>query len=72
MRRFDELHMDVPFAGSLTLRDLLAAEGVKVVRLHVSTRMKKMAIEAIYRRPNTSKPAPGHKVYPPICCANWQ
>ena len=46
------------------LRDLLAAEGIKVGRLRVSTLMKKMAIEAIYRRPNTSKPAPGHKIYP--------
>ena len=64
MRRIDELHMDFPFAGSRMLRDLLAADGVKVCRLHVSTLMKKMAIEAIYRRPNTSKPAPGHKVYP--------
>ncbi len=64
MRRLDELHMDFPFAGSRMLRDLLAADGVKVGRLHVSTLMKKMAIEAICRRPNTSKPAPGHKVYP--------
>lgn len=64
MRRLDELHMDFPFAGSRMLRDLLAAEGVKVGRLHVSTLMKKIAIEAIYRRPNTSKPTPGHKVYP--------
>jgi putative transposase len=64
MRRLDDLHMDFPFAGSRMLRDLLAAEGVKVGRLHVSTLMKKMAIEAIYRRPNTSKPAPGHKIYP--------
>ena len=64
MRRLDQLHMDFPFAGSRMLRDLLAAEGVKVGRLHVSTLMKKMAIEAIYRRPNTSKPAPGHKIYP--------
>lgn len=64
MRRIDELHLDYPFAGSRMLRDLLAADGVKVGRLHVSTLMKKMAIEAIYRRPNTSKPAPGHKVYP--------
>ena len=49
------------------LRDLLAAKGakgVKVGRLHVSMLMKKMAIEAVYRPPNTSKPAPGHKVYP--------
>ena len=64
MRRLDQLHMDFPFAGSRMLRDLLAAEGVKVGRLHVSTLMKKMAIEAIYRRPNTSKPASGHKIYP--------
>ena len=64
MRRIDELHMDFPFAGSRMLRDLLGAEGVKVGRLHVSTLMKKMAIEAIYRRPNTSKPEPGHKIYP--------
>ena len=64
MRRIDALHMDFPFAGSRMLRDLLAAEGIKVGRLQVSTLMTKMAIEAIYRRPNTSKPAPGHKIYP--------
>ena len=33
-------------------------------RRHVATLMKRMGIEAIYRRPNTSKPAPGHKIYP--------
>jgi putative transposase len=54
MRRIDELHMDFPFAGSRMLRDLLAAERIKVGRLHVA---------AIYRRPNTSKPEPGHKIY---------
>jgi putative transposase len=64
MRRIDELHMNYPFAGSRMLRDLLNAEGVRIGRLHVSTLMKKMAIEAIYRRPNTSKSAPGHKIYP--------
>ena len=64
MRRLGELHMDFPFAGSRMLRDLLAADGVNVGHLHVSTLMKKMAIEAIYGRPNTSKPAPGHKIYP--------
>jgi putative transposase len=64
MRRIDELHMAYPFAGSRMLRDLLGGEGIKVGRLHVATLMKKMAIAAIYRRRNTSKPAPGHKVYP--------
>ena len=64
MRRIDELHLDHPFAGSRMLRGLLCAEGHEVGRLHVATLMKKMGIEAIYRRPRTSKPAPGHKVYP--------
>ena len=64
MRRIDELHLDYPFAGSRMLRGLLNAEGHDVGRLHVRTLMRKMGIEAIYRRPNTSKPAPGHKVYP--------
>ena len=64
MRRMDELHLEFPFAGSRMLRDLLRQEGVEIGRQHVATLMKKMAIEAIYRRPNTSKPAPGHKVYP--------
>ncbi len=64
MRRIDELHMDYPFAGSRMLRDLLGREGIKVGRLHVASLMKKMGIEAIYRRPNTSKPEPGHEIYP--------
>ncbi len=64
MRRIDELHLLYPFAGSRMLRDLLRQEGVSVGRLHVATLMKRMGLEAIYRRPNTSKPAPGHKIYP--------
>ena len=64
MRRIDELHLELPFAGSRMLRDLLRQEGIEIGRQHVTTLMKKMAIEAIYRRPNTSKPTPGHKIYP--------
>ena len=64
MRRMDELHLDFPFAGSRMLRDLLNAEGVAIGRRHVATLMKRMGIEAVYRRPNTSKPAPGHEIYP--------
>ncbi|MPR13705.1 IS3 family transposase [Microvirga tunisiensis] len=64
MRRMDELHLEYPFAGSRMLRDLLRAEGFTVGRLHVSTLMKRMGIEALYRKPNTSKPAPGHQIYP--------
>jgi putative transposase len=64
MRRMDELHLDYPFAGSRMLQGLLAAEGRTAGRLRVSTLMKRMGIEAIYRRPNTSKPEPGHKIFP--------
>ena len=64
MRRMDELHLEFPFAGSRMLRDLLKAEGFTVGRLHVATLMKRMGIEALYRKPNTSKPAPGHQIYP--------
>ena len=64
MRQIDELHLDYPFAGSRMLRDLLAQRGVQAGRRHLRTLMRRMAIEAIYRRPNTSKPAPGNKIYP--------
>jgi len=64
MRRIDELHLDYPFAGSRMLRDLLRGEGIAIGRDQVTTMMRQMAIEAVYRRPHTSKPADGHKVFP--------
>ena len=64
MRRMDELHLEFPFAGSRMLRDLLNKEGVEIGRCRVATLMKRMGIEALHRKPNTSKPAPGHKIYP--------
>jgi putative transposase len=64
MRRLDELHLEFPFAGSRMLRGLVAAEGSKVGRRHVKTLMRRMGIEALYRRPRTTKPEPGHKIYP--------
>jgi putative transposase len=64
MRRIDELHLDYPFAGSRMLRDLLRGEGISIGREQVTTMMRRMAIEAVYRRPHTSKPADGYKVFP--------
>ena len=64
MRRIDALHLEYPFAGSRMLRDLLRGEGVVIGRELVRTMMRRMCIEAIYRRPSTSKPAPGHKIHP--------
>ena len=64
MRRIDELHLEYPFTGSRMLRDLLKREGFSVGRKHVAALMKKMGIEALYKKPNTSRRHPAHPVYP--------
>jgi putative transposase len=64
MRRLDRLHLEFPFAGARMLRGLLVGEGCKIGRRHVKTLMRRMGIEALYRRPRTTKPKPGHKIYP--------
>ena len=64
MRRIDELHLDFPFAGARMLRDMLKHEGHAVGRKHVGTLMKKMGIEALYRKPNLSRRHAKHPVYP--------
>jgi putative transposase len=64
MRRIDELHLEHPFAGARMLRDFLGQEDVRVGRKHVATLMHKMGIQALYRKPNTSRRHPDHKVYP--------
>jgi putative transposase len=64
MRCLDRLHLELPFAGSRMLRGLLALQGCKIGRRHVKTLMRRMGIEALYRRPRTTKPEPGHKIHP--------
>jgi putative transposase len=64
MRRIDELHLELPFAGARMLRDLLRAEGFAVGRKHMTTLMRRMGITALYRKPNTSRRAPGQTIYP--------
>jgi len=64
MRQIDKLYTEFPFAGARMLRRLLAANGSQVGRRHVKTLMRRMGIEALYRRPRTTKPEPGHKIYP--------
>jgi putative transposase len=64
MRHLDRLHLEYPFAGSRMLRGLLALQGSKIGRRHVKTLMRRMGIEALYRRPRTTKPEPGHKIHP--------
>lgn len=64
MRIIDALHLECPFAGSRMLRDLLNLMGIRVGRRRVRTLMQRMAIEALYRKPNTSRKHPQHQVYP--------
>lgn len=64
MRCLDELHLDYPFAGARMLRDLLCRAGWEVGRKRVSSLMKRMGIEALYRRPKTTHRTAGHQVYP--------
>jgi putative transposase len=64
MRIIDELHLECPYAGSRMLRDLLNLLGIRVGRRRVRTLMRRMGIEALYRKPNTSKKHPEHAVYP--------
>ena len=63
-RRIDALHLDYPFAGSRLLKKLLRAEGYPVGRKHVATLMRRMGIEALYRKKSTSKRHPDHEIYP--------
>ena len=65
MRHIDELHLELPFASARMLCDLLRAEGCTVGRKHMTPLMRRMGITALYRKPNSSKRAPGHTIWPP-------
>ena len=64
MRQIDQLHLEHPFMGQRMLVRQLARQGVEVGRLHVRTLMQHMGIYAMAPQPGTSRPAPGHKIYP--------
>jgi putative transposase len=64
MRRIDEIHTSTPTAGSRMMRDILRLEGIVIGRKHVITLMRRMGLEAVYRKPRTSDKHPGHKIYP--------
>jgi putative transposase len=64
MRRIDELHLEFPFYGSRKLLVLLRREGFQVGRRRVQSLMREMGIEALYRKPNLSRPDKAHKKWP--------
>ena len=64
MRLIDEIHLNYPYLGTRGIRNELWNEGHKVGRGHVRTLMKKMGIEALYRKPRLTKTHPEHTIYP--------
>jgi putative transposase len=64
MRRLDELYTAHPFLGSRRMTAMLRAEGLRINRKRVQRLMRSMGIEALGPKPRTTKPAPGHKIYP--------
>jgi putative transposase len=64
MRRIDELFLAYPFLGSRRMAAMLSADGVRVNRKPVQRLMRKMGIAALGPKPRTTKPAPGHKIFP--------
>jgi putative transposase len=64
MRRIDELHLEFPFFGSRRLLVKLREDGFEVGRRHLVTLMRRMGLEALYRKPRTSLGNRQHKVYP--------
>jgi putative transposase len=64
MRRLDELFTAWPFLGSRRMAAMLRAEGQRINRKRVQRLMRRMGIAALGPKPRTTKPAPGHKIFP--------
>lgn len=64
MRRIDAIHLSRPFYGSRRVRDELERAGLVVNRKRVQRLMRRMGMAALYPKPRTSRPAPGHRVFP--------
>jgi len=64
MKLIDRQYLATPFYGARKIAAWLKSQGQRVNRKRIRRLMRIMGIKAIYRRPRTSKPAPGHKIYP--------
>lgn len=64
MRRMDELHLNHPYYGVLRMQAELTSEQAPINEKRIRRLMRKMGIEALYRKPNLSKPCPAHLKYP--------
>jgi putative transposase len=63
-RNIDGQFLETPFFGSRQMARWLRRQGHAVSRKRVARLMRKMGLSAIYKKPNTGKPFPGHKIYP--------
>ncbi len=64
MKMIDRQYMATPFYGARKIAAWLKSQGQRVNRKRVQRLMHIMGLKAIYRRPRTSTPGPGHKIYP--------
>ena len=64
MKLIDRQYLATPFYGARKIAAWLKSQGHQVNRKRVRRLMQLMGLKAIYRHPKTSKPAPGHKIYP--------
>ena len=64
MNLLDEQYTKTPYYGVLRMTATLRASGWEVGKCHVRTLLRSMGLEAVFAKPNTSKPHPEHKIYP--------
>lgn len=65
MKEIDKLYTQFPYYGSRKIaKHLSRSLGEPINRKRIARLMGVMDIQAIYPKPNLSKPAPGHKIYP--------
>ena len=67
MSLIDRQYLRTPFYGSRRMTAWLQSQGHAVNRKCVQRLMQPMGLEVIYQRPRTSRPAPGHPIYPYRC-----
>ena len=63
MKQIDQQYLATPFYGSRRMKVWLGRQDHWVNRKRVQSLMRTLGLQVIYRRPNTSKPTPEHRVY---------
>jgi len=64
MNRIDQVYTQYPYYGTRRIREAMRREGIRANRKRIQRLMRQMGIEGVTPKRNTSRPAPGHQVYP--------